>query len=119
MDVSDASENEAAFSDQIYTLTLRDIDEEDAGNPQLASEYAKDIYRYMTNLENEMPIRENHLQGQPEINGRMRAILVDWLVQVHQKFRLLQETLFLAIAILDRYLQVSVRHLLVCVNLDF
>lgn len=108
MDVSDASENEAAFSGQVYALTLRDIDEEDAGNPQLVGEYAKDIYRYMTDLENEMPVRKNHLLGQPEINGRMRAILVDWLVQVHQKFRLLQETLFLAIAILDRYLQLEV-----------
>lgn len=38
----------------------------------------------------------------------MRAILVDWLVQVHSKFRLLQETLYMCIAIMDRFLQVSV-----------
>jgi hypothetical protein len=37
----------------------------------------------------------------------MRAILVDWLVQVHSKFRLLQETLYMCIAIMDRFLQVS------------
>lgn len=37
----------------------------------------------------------------------MRAILVDWLVQVHSKFRLLQETLYMCVAIMDRFLQVS------------
>ncbi|KAK2098136.1 G2/mitotic-specific cyclin-B2 [Saguinus oedipus] len=37
----------------------------------------------------------------------MRAILVDWLVQVHSKFRLLQETLYMCIAIMDRFLQVQ------------
>lgn len=36
----------------------------------------------------------------------MRAILVDWLVQVHSKFRLLQETLYMCVAIMDRFLQV-------------
>jgi cyclin B len=34
----------------------------------------------------------------------MRAILVDWLVDVHAKFKLLTETLFLTINLIDRYL---------------
>jgi hypothetical protein len=34
----------------------------------------------------------------------MRAILVDWLVEVHMKFRLVTETLYLCVNILDRYL---------------
>lgn len=40
-----------------------------------------------------------------EITPNMRALLVDWLVQVHSRFQLLQETLYLAVAILDRFLQ--------------
>lgn len=44
-----------------------------------------------------------------ELNGRMRAVLVDWLVQVHARFQLLQETLYMCVAIMDRYLQVSCR----------
>lgn len=52
-------------------------------------------------------INPRFLDGR-EINGRMRAILVDWLVQVHSKFRLLQETLYMCVAIMDRFLQVSV-----------
>ncbi|KAM5125747.1 LOW QUALITY PROTEIN: G2/mitotic-specific cyclin-B1-like [Mantella aurantiaca] len=35
----------------------------------------------------------------------MRAILVDWLVQVQMKFRLLQETMFMTVGIIDRFLQ--------------
>lgn len=35
----------------------------------------------------------------------MRAILVDWLVDVHVKFKLLPETLFIAVSVLDRFLE--------------
>jgi cyclin B len=41
---------------------------------------------------------------QKEINERMRIILLDWLVDVQLKFKLLPETLFLTINIIDRYL---------------
>ena len=34
----------------------------------------------------------------------MRALLVDWMVQTHEKFRLLPETLFLSVNYLDRFL---------------
>lgn len=42
-----------------------------------------------------------------EINERMRALLIDWLIQVHSRFQLLQETLYMTVAILDRFLQVK------------
>lgn len=35
----------------------------------------------------------------------MRAILIDWLVDIHIKFKLQQETLYLTINILDRFLE--------------
>ena len=35
----------------------------------------------------------------------MRSILVDWLVQVHKRFRLQGESLYLSIAIMDHYLE--------------
>lgn len=35
----------------------------------------------------------------------MRAILVDWLIEVHLKFKLLPETLFITVNIIDRYLE--------------
>ena len=42
---------------------------------------------------------------QTDINEKMRAILVDWLVDVHLKFKLLDETLFLTISLINRYLE--------------
>ena len=51
-------------------------------------------------------VRAKYMSGY-EINGRMRALLIDWLIQVHSRFQLLQETLYLTVAILDRFLQVS------------
>lgn len=41
---------------------------------------------------------------QIEINERMRSILVDWLIEVHNKFELMPETLYLTVDIVDQYL---------------
>jgi hypothetical protein len=35
----------------------------------------------------------------------MRSILLNWLVDVHLKYKLLPQTLFIAVDILDRYLE--------------
>ena len=37
----------------------------------------------------------------------MRAVLVDWLVEVHSQFKLLQETLYMTVYVIDKFLQVS------------
>lgn len=56
---------------------------------------------------------------QTDINEKMRAILVDWynrdpsfsgfhfcrLIEVHKMFKLLPETYFLAVSIIDKYLE--------------
>ncbi|XP_069820800.1 G2/mitotic-specific cyclin-B1 isoform X2 [Dendropsophus ebraccatus] len=100
--VSPMEEQSQAFSEAL--LEVKDVDEEDSENPMLCSDYVKDIYCYLMELEAKQGIKVNYLQGR-ETNGNMRAILVDWLVQVHQRFRLLQETLFMTVSILDRFLQ--------------
>lgn len=35
----------------------------------------------------------------------MRSIVIDWLVDVHRKFKMRMETLFITISIMDRYLE--------------
>ena len=45
------------------------------------------------------------MQDQPSLNTNMRSILVDWLVEVHMKFRLEPSTLYLCVNIIDRYLE--------------
>jgi cyclin B len=42
---------------------------------------------------------------QPHINEKMRSILVDWLVEVHMKFKVVPETLLLSVNIIDRFLE--------------
>ena len=48
------------------------------------------------------------MKNQTDINEKMRAILVDWLIEVHLKFKLLPETLFLTVNLIDRFLEVEV-----------
>ncbi|NXC23821.1 CCNB2 protein, partial [Campylorhamphus procurvoides] len=104
MDVSMQEEDLCqAFSDVLLN-NVEDIDAEDSDNPQLCSDYVKDIYLYLRELELQQAIRPHYMDGRI-INGRMRAILVDWLIQVHSRFHLLQETLYMCVAIMDRFLQ--------------
>lgn len=93
-----------AFSDVLLHTAVRDVDKDDSDNPMLCSEYVKDIYKYLQALEAEQSVRPDFLQGN-EVTGNMRAILIDWLVQVSIKFRLLQETMYMTVAIIDRFLQ--------------
>ena len=47
------------------------------------------------------------MQQQQDINEKMRAILVDWIIEVHLKFKLLPETLFITVSLIDRYLEIE------------
>jgi len=85
---------------------VEDIDKDDHSNPQLCAEYVQEIYHYMHKLECEFKVEPNYINKRTVINEKMRAILVDWLIQVHLRFRLLQETLYITISILDRFLAV-------------
>merc|ERR1719311_1206131 len=49
--------------------------------------------------------RHDYMDLQPDLNAKMRAILVDWLVEVAMKYKLKSETLFAAVNIVDRYLE--------------
>ena len=46
-----------------------------------------------------------YMTDQRDITYRMRGILVDWLVEVHYKFKLNGPSLWLTVNLLDRYLQ--------------
>ena len=39
-----------------------------------------------------------------DINHKMKAILIDGLIEVHDKFELTEETLFLTVTLVDRFL---------------
>ncbi|XP_057204286.1 G2/mitotic-specific cyclin-B1-like isoform X4 [Triplophysa rosa] len=51
-----------------------------------------------------MAIRPCYLEGQ-EITGAMRAVAIDWLMQVQGEFKLRQETMFMTVNLIDSFLQ--------------
>ena len=50
----------------------------------------------------------DYISIQPEVTKMMRAILVDWLVEVQESFELNHETLYTAVKILDSYMSKKV-----------
>ncbi|KAI9071524.1 hypothetical protein K1719_046503 [Acacia pycnantha] len=49
-------------------------------------------------------VAPNYIAQQDDINERIRAILIDWLIEVHDKFDLMHETMFLTVNLIDRFL---------------
>ncbi|NXU49917.1 CCNB3 protein, partial [Turnix velox] len=58
-----------------------DIDKEQLGDPYANAEYAKDIFKYMQGREEKFKLPD-YMKKQPDISRDMRAILVDWMVEV-------------------------------------
>ncbi|GJP34151.1 hypothetical protein CLOM_g18609 [Closterium sp. NIES-68] len=86
---------------------VMDIDWEDRGNPLAATAYVRDIYALYRRMERESMAAESYMNQQADINDKMRAILLDWLIEVHLKFKLMPETLFLTANLIDRYLSLA------------
>ncbi|GAA6052176.1 hypothetical protein JCM3770_001257 [Rhodotorula araucariae] len=85
-----------------------DLDEGDEEDPLMVSTYVVEVYEYLRELELTTMPDPDYMSNQNEVTWKMRGILVDWLVEIHTKFRLLPETIFLAVNIIDRFLSVRV-----------
>ena len=81
-----------------------DLDKDDADDPLMVSEYVEEIFGYMREIEMRCMPNGDYMSMQRDINWHLRGVLVDWLIETHSKFRLLPETLFLALNIVDRFL---------------
>ncbi|RCK67242.1 G2/mitotic-specific cyclin CLB2 [Candida viswanathii] len=106
-----AAENTESYhkKSRLIDYEWQDLDEEDIDDPLMASEYVNDIFSYFYELETRMlPDPQYLFQKDSHLKPRMRSILVDWLVEMHLKFRLLPESLFLAINIMDRFMSIEV-----------
>jgi hypothetical protein len=71
---------------------------------QVPYDYIDDIYENLILEEREMEGLFGYMTRQTDLTEKMRAILVDWLIEVHFKFKLSQETLFLCTYLIDKYL---------------
>ncbi|KAF8962304.1 cyclin-like protein [Flammula alnicola] len=85
-----------------------DLDADDNDDPLMVSEYVQDIFHYLKQVELTTMPNPNYMESQKELAWKMRGILTDWLIQVHVRFRLLPETLFLCVNIIDRFLSARV-----------
>lgn len=119
------SELERASLEVAQTRPQEDIEEE-AWDVSMVAEYGEDIFKYMRELEVRahtsrrckahidqrfqvtMQPDPYYMDRQTEIQWSMRSVLMDWLVQVHNRFSLLPETLFLTVNYIDRFLSKKV-----------
>ncbi|EMD34770.1 hypothetical protein CERSUDRAFT_116962 [Gelatoporia subvermispora B] len=81
-----------------------DLDEGDTEDPLMVSEYVVEIFEYLKQVELTTMPNPTYMESQKDLAWKMRGILTDWLIQVHSRFRLLPETLFLCVNLIDRFL---------------
>lgn len=87
-----------------YSRTALDENDEDTFDVTMVAEYAPEIFNYLHELEHRLAPDANYMNNQDELRWEMRGVLIDWVVQVHQRFNLLPETLFLTVNYVDRFL---------------
>jgi hypothetical protein len=86
------------------------FDVSNINNVQIPKEYLNTIY-YNLLIEQESDFTPkadpDYMKMQKEINSQMRSILIDWLIDVHFKFGFTDETIFMTVLTIDRYLSVK------------
>lgn len=90
---------------------IESMDIEDMHDPLMVGEYVYEILDYMKELEVKTAPNPDYMSAQRELEWRMRGVLIDWLLEVHTRFHLLPETLYLTINIIDRFLSCKFVHL--------
>ncbi|KAL2551218.1 Cyclin-B2-1 [Forsythia ovata] len=103
-EIIEKDQMEEVEMEDIFEETIIDIDGCDAKNPLAVVDYVDDLYAYYKKMESCSCVSPGYMSQQFDLNERMRAILIDWLVEVHHKFDLRDETLFLTVNLIDRFL---------------
>lgn len=106
-EIAPAEFNEAP-AERYIPSKVDELDKEDVDDPLMVAEYANDIFEYLRELETNSVPNPQYMSHQDDIEWKTRGILIDWLVEVHHRFHLLPETLFLAVNIVDRFLSEKV-----------
>eukprot|EP00041_Stephanoeca_diplocostata_P018232 m.380631 g.380631 ORF g.380631 m.380631 type:complete len:352 (+) comp20959_c0_seq1:220-1275(+) len=98
---------EPTIDQEASSVAYRDVQDVDARhihNPQMVAAYAKQIYHHMLKRESRLMVSPDFMERQPEVSASNLALLRDWLVQVHHKFDLHTDTLYITASILTRFL---------------
>eukprot|EP01094_Clydonella_sp_ATCC50884_P012835 TRINITY_DN23123_c0_g1_i1.p1 TRINITY_DN23123_c0_g1~~TRINITY_DN23123_c0_g1_i1.p1 ORF type:complete len:434 (-),score=177.45 TRINITY_DN23123_c0_g1_i1:44-1282(-) len=105
-DAMDATEVDPMMLEEseAHNLSLEDIDEYDREDPQFCTEYVEEIFELIRAKETANRVDEDYMSTQQDLIPSYRTKIVKWMAEVNNKFRLLSETFFLAVNILDRFL---------------
>jgi len=82
-----------------------ELDEFHLRDAQYVGDYVDEIFDHLRAVEPLKKVNPNYMTRQTDITARMREILIDWLIEVHAKFQLAHETLYLTVSIIDRFLE--------------
>ncbi|KAL9056037.1 MAG: hypothetical protein Q9162_003216 [Coniocarpon cinnabarinum] len=107
---SEAAEQEIAEASLFVQSSVEaiELEEDESWDTSMVTEYSEEIFAYMRNMEEQMRPNPHYMDNQTEVQWSMRSVLMDWLVQVHHRFSLLPETLFLCVNYIDRFLSCKV-----------
>jgi hypothetical protein len=89
---------------KVLTRNLEVCDLLDMRNPQSTAEYAPQVFRHLTKEEELCRYPSNFMQNQSEIDRKKRSYLIDYLIEVHYKFKMQPETLYVTVGLVDRFL---------------
>lgn len=81
------------------------VDVGDVNNAQAVVEYVAEIMAHFRRSEGIFAPSREYMSKQTDISPKMREILIDWLIEVHLKFKLRPETLYLTVSNIDRFLE--------------
>ncbi|KAE8447262.1 hypothetical protein EG329_010956 [Mollisiaceae sp. DMI_Dod_QoI] len=98
----------AAAKEMVESARTMEEIEDEAWDTSMVAEYGDEIFAYMRELEIKMLPNAHYMDNQTEIQWSMRSVLMDWLIQVHCRFSLLPETLFLCVNYIDRFLSCKI-----------
>jgi len=90
-------------SDEVRSAQIQDIDSQSDWSLDVR-EYANDIHNYLKKAELKHRCKPAYMKKQTDINCNMRMILIDWLVEVAEEYKLMPQTLYLTVNYIDRFL---------------
>lgn len=95
-----------------------DIDQYRGNDPAYAPEYAKDVHKFLTQLQGKHSVGHDFMAliqgGRHPITPHKRAMLIDWLIDVNENFLFSSDTLYLCVRYVDLFLsrkRISHEHL--------
>ena len=81
---------------------VEDFDKSQLHEMSSEPHYAHEVFLYYKEKELQL-IVPKYIHNQPHLKKVMRAVLVDWMVEVQESFELNHETLYLAVKMVDHY----------------